>query len=489
MFNDHRPYISEAFAILIGSLCWYFGNGLNGNYWWLVWIAPYPLISYSLFHSGRKPFFVCFTACLLGRLSWLAYLVSVVGLLPAFIFSITLALVYAAIINWSARLVKMYAKAWTVFAYPVLFTAFEFLVSRISPDGTAGSLAYTQSNKLFIIQFASITGITGISFLISLLPSAAAVSHWLMYHKRKYGMALIPALAIILGVVIFSLLRIPQGFDGSTISVGLVSLEEQYHDMSAKPDSAKSLATVDRYLAHVANLADAGAKIVVLPERAVFIKATNEVVVMEKFKHIAVEKKVFIIAGYTNQKTGIERNSAFAIDNEGKTVADYDKTHLVQGLERRFTPGAGLGTFQIGEADVGLPICKDLDFPQDIRRYGKEHTALLTVPAWDFEKDDWLHSRMAVLRAVENGFSMVRAARQGRLTINDQYGRILNEASTAKGLHAELVDIVPMNHLNTFYVRYGDWFGWLNALTALLFLALIGVGLRTGRQAIPPKQV
>jgi apolipoprotein N-acyltransferase len=100
-----------------------------------------------------------------------------------------------------------------------------------------------------------------------------------------------------------------------------------------------------------------------------------------------------------------------------------------------------------------------------------------------------LHSRMAVLRAVENGFSMVRTARQGRLTINDQYGRILNEASTAKGISAELVDIVPLNQLDTFYVRYGDWFGWLNALTALLFLALIGVGLRTGRQAIPPKQV
>jgi apolipoprotein N-acyltransferase len=111
------------------------------------------------------------------------------------------------------------------------------------------------------------------------------------------------------------------------------------------------------------------------------------------------------------------------------------------------------------------------------------------VPAWDFEKDDWLHSRMAVLRAVENGFSMVRAARQGRLTINDQYGRILNEASTAKGISAELVDIVPINHLNTLYVRYGDWFGWLDALMTLLLLALIGVGFRTGRQAIPTKQV
>src|SRR5262245_10204190 len=146
MFNDHRPYMSEIFAILLGSLCWYLGNGLHGNYWWLVWLAPYPLISYSLFHYGRKPFVVSFIACLLGRLSWFGYLTSIVGFFPAAILCIALAFMYALIVVWSVRLVKMYAQTWTIFIYPALFTAFEFTVSRLSPDGTAGSIAYSQSD-------------------------------------------------------------------------------------------------------------------------------------------------------------------------------------------------------------------------------------------------------------------------------------------------------------------------------------------------------
>ena len=487
MFNDHRPYGSETFAILISSLCWYFGNGLTGNYWWLVWIAPYPLLSYSLFHSGRKPFLVSFAACLVGRLSWFRYLVSVAGVLPAILFTIVLALVYAVIITWSARLVKMYGKAWTVLAFPVLFTAFEFLVSRISADGTAGSLAYSQSNALLVIQVASLTGIIGISFLISLLPSAAAVVPWLKYHRRKYLMALLPALVLILGVLLFSWQRM-SAVNDRTLRVGLISLDEQLHDMSKKPDSAKAMQTTAQYLDAVSKSAAEGAKLVLLPERAIFVDSANEKAIMSSFGDLARVKKILIVSGYTNQKAPIERNSAFVVNEEGKLVADYDKIHLVQGLERRFTPGGGLGLFEIGELTTGVPICKDLDFPDYISKYGKEHAVLLTVPAWDFERDDWLHSRMAILRSVENGFSMARAAREGRLTINDQFGRVLQEATTSKGLAATLVGEVPVEKISTLYDRYGNWFGWLNAVLALFFIAMIGNGLRTRKIAVPKRE-
>lgn len=84
-------------------------------------------------------------------------------------------------------------------------------------------------------------------------------------------------------------------------------------------------------------------------------------------------------------------------------------------------------------------------------------------------KDDWLHSRMALLRGVENGFPLVRVARQGRLTISDAHGRILAEASTARGQAAALLGRVPLKTAATPYTRLGDWFGWAN-----LALALVG---------------
>ena len=51
--------------------------------------------------------------------------------------------------------------------------------------------------------------------------------------------------------------------------------------------------------------------------------------------------------------------------------------------------------------------------------------SLLLVPAWDFDVDGWLHGRMAILRGVESGFSIVRAPKQGILTVTDDRGRVL----------------------------------------------------------------
>jgi hypothetical protein len=48
------------------------------------------------------------------------------------------------------------------------------------------------------------------------------------------------------------------------------------------------------------------------------------------------------------------------------------------------------------------------------RRYGKGGVSLLLVRALDFDDDGWLHSRIALLRGVENGMlPMARVGRQG----------------------------------------------------------------------------
>src|ERR1700721_1502659 len=87
---------------------------------------------------------------------------------------------------------------------------------------------------------------------------------------------------------------------------------------------------------------------------------------------------------------------------------------------------------------------------------------LLAVPAWDFDKDDWSHARVAVLRSVENGVPMARAARDGLLTRNDRYGRIVAAARTRGGFRTLTGDL-PLGGRggNPLYDRLGDLFGWI----------------------------
>jgi apolipoprotein N-acyltransferase len=86
----------------------------------------------------------------------------------------------------------------------------------------------------------------------------------------------------------------------------------------------------------------------------------------------------------------------------------------------------------------------------------------MLVPAWDFDDDGWLHARMAVMRGVESGFAVARAAKQGLLTLSDDRGRILSEAHSSEHPFVSVVGPLPVGRGPTFYARTGDWFAWLD---------------------------
>ena len=110
----------------------------------------------------------------------------------------------------------------------------------------------------------------------------------------------------------------------------------------------------------------------------------------------------------------------------------------------------------------GIEICKDMDFPPLSRAYGKLGADLMLVPAWDFEIDDWLHGRMAVMRGVESGFAIARSAKQGFMTISDNRGRILFERRSDPSGTAHVIGTPKLYSGQTLYARFGDWFAWLN---------------------------
>lgn len=108
-----------------------------------------------------------------------------------------------------------------------------------------------------------------------------------------------------------------------------------------------------------------------------------------------------------------------------------------------------------------------------MRKYGKKDISFLCIPAWDFVIDDWLHSRMAVLRGVENGFYEIRTAREGRLTISDGYGRIIAEANSSNEKETTLIGKIALKTTNTLYSQLGDWFGILNITAAACFIIFL----------------
>nr|WP_315401274.1 hypothetical protein [uncultured Duganella sp.] len=112
--------------------------------------------------------------------------------------------------------------------------------------------------------------------------------------------------------------------------------------------------------------------------------------------------------------------------------------------------------------------------PDRGRRLRVTGVTCLLFFAWDFGVDGRMHSRMAVMRGIESGFAVARAALRGNLTLSDNLGRIVAETSDELG-HATLIGELPLHNTRTLYARWGDWFAWFSvALLGGAMLAAIG---------------
>ena len=243
--------------------------------------------------------------------------------------------------------------------------------------------------------------------------------------------------------------------------------------ISPQPDSVKGQKLSQRYAAAIEKLASDGAQVVVLPEKVWSLNQASAPALAQ----LAQRYSVTLVAGVVMHRNEREYNMALALGGHGNESAEYTKHHLVPGWERAFTPGSGYTTLA-WLARTGLAICKDMDFPAMGRSYAKRDVRLLLVPAWDFGTDSWLHSRMAILRGVESGFAIARAARDGTLTLSDDRGRVMAETPSNLGADAVLLGTLPLRSDRTLYARWGNWFAWLD-LAGLIVLS--GLALRPAR--------
>jgi apolipoprotein N-acyltransferase len=350
------------------------------------------------------------------------------------------------------------------FGFPLAWTTYEFLASLVSPHGTALSLAYTQVSVLPVIQLASVTGIWGITFLVTLIPSAIATA-W----ARRDAATLVPALVIGFTALGFGVGRLQEHPQAPEVRVGLAATDRGIGAAFRTGDPTLALNVAQAYADRVARLAAQGAQVVILPEKFVGVTPAGSDAIEKVFRDAARAAHVTVIAGFNRFSPTPPLNQAVVFGPDGRILLSYEKHHMLPGPETGYLAGAAPGLFPGPGAQWGVAICKDMDFPAWSREYGGRGVRILAVPAWDFVVDARLHSRMAVLRGVEEGFSIARSAQQGNLTFSDSYGRILGETSSSHAPEALLVATIPTGSGATIYQRLGDWFGLLCAFSLAAF--------------------
>ena len=464
--------LSPLAAVAVSATMLYWGTGLH-PLWWLIWLAPLPILLIAARSSALYSFLIGAIAWFLGSLNLWHYAHDVIELpLPVIlIFLILPSCFFGLAVFVHRRFVRRGALWKAAFSFPIVWVTYEFLNALTSPHSTFGNLGYTQMDFLPVVQIASLVGIWGITFCLFLLP--ATVAALLSNHStgngsgvHKLKLAAVNGL-ILLAVLVFGwarLLLTPPA--DHSVRIGLVAIGMANPSYQQKETGNQLIREISE---QTARFAAQGVEVVVLPEKIVIVPDEKLADFDSLLGEIAGKTRSFVLAGLDRGNETRRFNEARLYSADGTVTATYDKHHMIPGIEAVDVPGTTRTILNQPSGIWGIEICKDLDFPALSRQYGASGVALVLVPAWDFRIDGWLHGRMAVMRGVESGFTIARAASEGRLSISDDRGRVLAEQSAAIRFPTLYLN-TPVRYVNTLYVRWGDWFGWLNVVALLLIL-------------------
>jgi beta-ureidopropionase len=191
---------------------------------------------------------------------------------------------------------------------------------------------------------------------------------------------------------------------------------------------------------HVASLVDqaghAGVDLVCLPEaftaRNVPVRGAAEVAeplpgpTTERFAALARKHRCYVVCPLYSRHDGLLWNSAVLLDREGAIAAVYDKACPAAdqaGFEGGVTPGAPARCLRLDFGTIGVQICFDLEFGAGWAGLAAEGARLVVWPA---AHDGGLRVRA---RALEHGFHVVTAVRDGAARAIDPCGGVVAETS------------------------------------------------------------
>ena len=452
------PWFGAAAALLAGAL---FLVSLDiGPFGPLALIAPVAVLVYALSAPRWQG---------VAAAAFLARIVGGLGLVWAYhdvLPPIALALwvlghaVGFAVIILATRWVARGAPGWAaLLSFPLLATASEFLFGLVSPHGSFGAIGYALVDVLPLLQLASVGGLAALAFCAGLFAMTCAMA--IVQPKAWRSLAFIGIAPIVLAAV-FGFGRLSEPYDAHK-RVALIAVDALSGRASAR--DAGTAEIVNAYTAAVRAL-DGGADFVVLPEAVFSSSPALSAAVETPLQNAANAVGAPVIVGFDETLAdGRHVNSAVIFTPEAPTQR-YFKRRLIPGLDVGYATGSSVFV----DGAHGVAICKDFDFPAMIREYGARGVTLMLAPSWDFGADGRLHARMAVVRGVENGFALARAATDGRLTLSDRYGRVVAEAVTSRDGATVLTGDIGLRSGGTPYARYGDVFAWIAVGAAVVLI-------------------
>jgi apolipoprotein N-acyltransferase len=366
---------------------------------------------------------------------------------------------------------------------PFLWVAIELARTLIS-GFPWDLLGITQVDNIPLTRIATVTGVYGLSFEILLVNVAFAATFLVPRSRRR--MLMISSLAAAFLLQAGRWLALPPVFADRTavlLQQNLSSATEPWTDdqmqSALREFSALSLNPHPK--------PPPAPDLIVWPESPAPFQ-TNDASFRQPIGELARKANTWLVIGsigVNNPQTIF--NSASLISPAGEWTARYSKIHLVpfgeyvpfasvfsfaSGLTQavgNFTPGNLHAPLQAGNQRLGIFICYESIFPNEVRQLvadGSDVLVNISNDGWYGDSGAWAqHLNQARMRAVENNRWLLRDTNTGLTASIDPYGRIV--ARLERKTRAALVAPYALTKVTTFYSRHGDLFACLCAIISL----------------------
>ncbi len=324
----------------------------------------------------------------------------------------------------------------------ILWIIYEWLIFWAFTGLPWSLLGYSFSFSLKLIQFASITGVLGLSFVAVYIGSA-------FFCKPEITERVSISLLMLTLIYVFGHTRLennPTQYHDIKVRIVQPSIKQ-----TAKWDPIDFWRNLDKHIILSNQDIQSGKNpdIIIWSEAALTAPYWHPQInrkLQEAFKD---KKQILIFGGISdNQNTEkFELYSSFvAINSDGKNLFEYHKSHLVpfgeyipfgkylpmqkitHGLVD-YTPGKRR-IISLDEYNLKIHpmICYESIFANEIRISNKQADLIINITndAWYGKSSGpYQHFEITKMRAIENGLPLIRSANNGISGIMDSYGRSL----------------------------------------------------------------
>lgn len=420
------------------------------------------------------------------------------------IFAVVAAMVNAVPFLFDRLVAVRLTGVWRTLPYPASATAIELAAGATGDLGSWGAVGYSQVQDLAMAQLVSVTGLGGLTFLIAWVAAAVNALWEPAQTPKMRRRAALPALIALALTIAFGQARLALSAPpATTIRASLIASPEAtlFPDPASQaiwatgtPLSADLLQKLrawnkpsnDAVLQSAERAAAAGSQIVAWGEAAVVVLDKDEAALTQRISEMALRHGILIAASMVVLPSDDVRrwdNKVLLFGPTGDPLWTYRKAVPTPGPERAqsLRGDAVMPVAEIGGVRIGGFICYDIDFPGLVAQASEQQADLLIVPSGDWPEVARLHANMAMMRAIEQGVTVVRPTTGGVSVAYDRMGRTIGRLDTVYDGIQTMTVWLPDQRTSTLYGAVGDLPAWLSAPLTLLLAAFARVEARRRR--------